>query len=244
MFFTIGISILIFVCMYFTILLILRATRSEKSNCSKINLNDHNDKSFSQFGQDLFVLKKTGYKKNGYYLEIGVCDGKNGSNTYLLDTKYEWKGLCIDVIMYNMEERTSKQYKGLVSNKVEDVDFVFAEGLSGIKGLNSKWNNHALVQNGKIQKMKTEITQTVLDDYDVPLFVDYLSLDVEGSELSVLQGINHKKHTFGIISIEHNGIDSIRSDLFNFLTEKGYMRVETLGVDDIYVSKKYFHLLC
>ena len=57
MFFTIGISILIFVCMYFTILLILRATRSEKSNCSKINLNDHNDKSFSQFGQDLFVLK-------------------------------------------------------------------------------------------------------------------------------------------------------------------------------------------
>ena len=45
--------------------------------------------------------------------------------------------------------------------------------------------------------MKTEITQTILDDCDVPLFVDYLSLDVDGSELSVLQGINYKKHTFG-----------------------------------------------
>lgn len=242
MIFTIGVSILIFMCMYFTTLLILRSARNKKSNCSKIDLNDHNDKSFAQFGQDLFVLKKTGYKKNGYYLEIGVCDGKNGSNTYLLDTKYKWKGLCIDVIMDNMEERTCKQYKGIVSNKVEDVDFVFANGLSGIKGLNLKWNHY--VKNGKSQKMKTEITQTILDDYDVPLFVDYLSLDVEGSELSILQGINHKKHIFGIISIEHNDIDSIRSDLFNFLTEKGYMRVETLGVDDIYVSKKYFHLLC
>ena len=33
-------------------------------------------------------------------------------------------------------------------------------------------------------------------------------------------------------------MDKMRNDIYMFLTEKGYMRVATLGVDDIYVPKK------
>lgn len=230
---------------YILILLIIfvsyvfyKITSQQSTSNRTENFTDYDDKSYSQFKQDLWVLQNTGYKKNGFYLEIGVHDGKEGSNTYLLDTKYKWKGLCIDILLDNMEERSCMQHKGLVSNKIEEVDFVFAEGLSGIDGLNLKWNNTPLVKNGKKQKFKTEITQTVLDKYNVPSFVDYLSLDVEGSELLVLEGINHKKHVFGIISIEHNNMDKMRNDIYMFLTEKGYMRVATLGVDDIYVPKK------
>tara|TARA_B100001093_G_scaffold371867_1_gene356827 strand:+ start:340 stop:510 length:171 start_codon:yes stop_codon:yes gene_type:complete len=42
-------------------------------------------------------------KKNGTYLEIGVYDGEKNSNTYILDKDYNWKGVCVDPFMKNME---------------------------------------------------------------------------------------------------------------------------------------------
>ena len=52
--------------------------------------------SFSQFKQDLHVLESYNYKKNGYFIEIGASDGIRLSNTYLLETKYNWKGICVE----------------------------------------------------------------------------------------------------------------------------------------------------
>lgn len=41
--------------------------------------------SYSQINQDIWVLEKTNFKKNGYYIDIGCADGENISNTFLLD---------------------------------------------------------------------------------------------------------------------------------------------------------------
>ena len=42
-------------------------------------------KSYSQFNQDILVLKAFDNKKNGYFVDIGANDGKTGSNSYLLE---------------------------------------------------------------------------------------------------------------------------------------------------------------
>ena len=44
----------------------------------------------------------------------------------------------------------------------------------------------------------------VLDYANAPLFIEYMSLDTEGSEFKILK--NFDKYTFGLIDVEHNNI--------------------------------------
>ena len=89
--------------------------------------------------------------------------------------------------------------------------------------------------NGHRKKLKTEITQNVFNKFNVPYYVDYLSLDVEGAEMMVLEGIDFDRHRFGIISIEHNHQKTMKENIGDFLISKGYKYETTLGVDDIYI---------
>ena len=46
----------------------------------------------SQLSQDLFVIYFTGGKKDGFFLEIGACNGFKLSNSLVLE-KHGWKGI-------------------------------------------------------------------------------------------------------------------------------------------------------
>ncbi len=50
----------------------------------------------SQCAQDLFVEALTKKKQNGYFVEIGSNHPSNHNNTYLLEKKYNWKGLLVE----------------------------------------------------------------------------------------------------------------------------------------------------
>ena len=49
-----------------------------------------------QAEQDKFVLNVLKYKKNGYFLEIGSNHPIDINNSYLLETKYDWKGIMVE----------------------------------------------------------------------------------------------------------------------------------------------------
>jgi hypothetical protein len=51
---------------------------------------------YSQSFQDIFVSKILKEKRNGYFLEIGSNHPVQGNNTYLLEKKYNWKGLMVE----------------------------------------------------------------------------------------------------------------------------------------------------
>ena len=51
---------------------------------------------YSQACQDIFVLKLTKNKKNGFFVEIGGSQPIELSNTYLLEKKYFWKGFIVE----------------------------------------------------------------------------------------------------------------------------------------------------
>lgn len=52
--------------------------------------------SYSQAAQDLFVESITKRKMNGYFLEIGSNHPITHNNTYLLEKKYNWRGLMVE----------------------------------------------------------------------------------------------------------------------------------------------------
>jgi len=62
------------------------------------------EKNHSQSYQDLFVLAATGGMRKGQYLEIGSAEPFKGNNTALLETKFGWTGLSIDINPKTVEE--------------------------------------------------------------------------------------------------------------------------------------------
>ena len=63
----------------------------------KFNNSENIETNYSQIYQDMFVLSMHNGKKDGTYLEIGSGDPMYGNNTYLLETKFNWKGISIDI---------------------------------------------------------------------------------------------------------------------------------------------------
>ena len=60
------------------------------------NFIDNLDQSKAQLRQDLFVLSELEFKKNGYFVEFGATNGFDISNSYLLETKFNWKGIAAE----------------------------------------------------------------------------------------------------------------------------------------------------
>ena len=50
----------------------------------------------SQLRQDLFVLSEHNFKENGFFVEFGSTNGVDLSNTYILETKFNWKGILAE----------------------------------------------------------------------------------------------------------------------------------------------------
>ena len=63
----------------------------------KFDGSDNIVNNYTQAFQDIFVLTMLNGKKNGNYLEIGTDNPVNISNTFLLESVFNWKGLSIDI---------------------------------------------------------------------------------------------------------------------------------------------------
>lgn len=79
----------------------------------------------------------------------------------------------------------------------------------------------------------------LLDKYDAPKMVDYLSIDTEGSEFEILNSFDFSRHQFRVITCEHN-YTTDREKIHNLLTRNGYIRKYAFlsKWDDWYILKK------
>jgi hypothetical protein len=82
---------------------------------------------------------------------------------------------------------------------------------------------------------------TILDDIQAPSFIEFLSLDTEGSEYEILKAHDFDKYKFGYICVEHNRIEKNRKAIRELLESKGYQFYRENGdsqwgvIDDDYI---------
>jgi len=198
----------------------------------------------SQLKQDLFVLSELGFKRNGYFVEFGATNGVDLSNTYLLEKKFGWLGI--------VAEPLKSKYAELIRNRschIEDkcvwkssgelLKFLEAndQDLSTIFEYQDKDLHFESRKNGQISDVETISLNDLLEKYNAPRLIDYLSIDTEGSEFEILSNFNFEKYEFRVITVEHNHTNQ-REAIYNLLTNYGYKRkFEKLSdFDDWYVK--------
>jgi hypothetical protein len=160
---------------------------------------------YSQSGQDAWVDKILRSKTDGYYIEIGAYNGVDTSNTYFFQKERNWKGICV--------ECDPSSFNSLV--KVRDsVNFwAYATDYDGV------------FENTGVPARKLN---TILEQAGAPEYIDYLSIDIEGMEYSVLHAIDFDKWRIGVMTVEHNlycwGPEN-KNRNFDVLSKNGYVRV-------------------
>jgi hypothetical protein len=79
----------------------------------------------------------------------------------------------------------------------------------------------------------------LLAQHKAPGQIDYLSIDTEGSELTILRALDFDRWRFHIITVEHNWVQSARDGIHSLLTSHRYVRVlpECSLWDDWYINR-------
>lgn len=193
-------------------------------------------------------LEKYLSNSNGFYVELGANDGLNQSNTYYFEKFKNWKGILIEPSPHNylklLANRSQKNHmfcNACVSFDYEDrfVKIVYSNLMSGSLDLETDIDDpisHARLGKDFLEKTDRIFTfgavaktlNEILIESSAPKKMDLLSLDVEGAEIEVLKGIDHRTYRFNYICVEVRNFEKMKDYLFSV----GYEFVEQLSVHD------------
>lgn len=194
-------------------------------------------KSKSELDQDLFVISVVG-KSDGFFVDIGAADGFSVSNTKLLEDM-GWKGILVEPSKYwhsILQNRFGQISHCAISQDVSRKDFLettdpFKSTLYESLGKDKHERSSA-----RMYEVPTITLLGLLEKYNAPKIIDYLSIDTEGNDFEIIQNFDFNLYKFKVITIEHNFTDS-REKIYNLLTVNGYQRILEFfsGHDDFYI---------
>lgn len=204
---------------------------------------DEFSKSKSQLQQDLFALALSNFKTGGYFVEFGATDGISLSNTFMLENDFGWTGILAEPANkwhFSLEQNRSAiiDKKCLWKKSGEIVMFNETDigELSTVDLLSSNDMHSENRKKGQKYEVETISLEDLLKIHNSPNYIDFLSIDTEGSEFEILNAFNFNNYKFGFICCEHNFTPN-RELIFNLLTSNGYTRIfsEYSKFDDWYI---------
>lgn len=193
----------------------------------------------TQFYQDIFCLLLSGGKRNGYFVEFGACDGLAINNTILLERRFGWKGI--------LAEPATTWHEALFKNRTAIIDTrcVWSKSNEVLKFTETEdaLESSVIVEQGEQQSRVSYSVNTIsledlLLEHKAPSVIDYLSMDVEGSEAVILENFPFAKYRFEFVSLEHRA-ESEEAHLVQLMAQNGYRQVlrEFSGGDGFYVPE-------
>jgi len=185
--------------------------------------------------------------KNGFFIDVGANDGATGSMTYPLEND-GWKGLLIEPNPVLVEKiktiRKSPVVQTAISNVEDKLKFYIVEGPANLHGLSRlsitpEFRDHVKKHNGVIKEHIVNCSKldTVLNNSNITNEIDFLKIDVEGHELTVLQGLDLQKFRPKIITAEDNTKDK-NKEVRKYLKTKGYTVIARSGTNNWYATSK------
>ena len=192
---------------------------------------------YSQDGEETFLREFFGDKKDGFYVDVGAYNPLRFSNTVWA---YErgWKGI-------NIEPNTEGHKKFL---QMRNSDVNLNCGISEEEGLMSYFEFDEGAYNTfcpeeipcdlevkRVNKIETRRLDLVFKEYGVN-HIDFLDIDVEGYELSVLNSNNWDLYRPTIVLIEQKieMENLLNSEVYSFMKDKGYAAVSKYNRTVIY----------
>jgi FkbM family methyltransferase len=214
--------------------------------CAINSMNSH-----AQLFQDLLVIFFLKGKRDGFFVEFGATNGRDLSNTLVLEEHFGWKGILAEPAKcwhqaLKANRKAAIDIRCVWSQTGAQLEFKEAEiaELSTLSNLADKDFNRGGRVKGTTYSVETVSLNDLLRTHNAPREIDYLSVDTEGSELDILQAFDFADYDIKIVTVEHNFVELNRQEVFKLLRGKGFMRLfEPLSkFDDWYVNRSLLSL--
>jgi FkbM family methyltransferase len=194
-----------------------------------------------------FAVHFLNNKKDGFFLDIGANDGITWSNSLTFELNFNWKGICVEPhpVAYEklIKNRSCECLNCAISDNSGDFDFLFIKGEAEmLSGLVDKFDPRHLqrinteVQNNKdetsVKKIKCHTISELMKKIGINK-IDYLSIDTEGSEMQIINGIDFEELDITLISMEVNYEIQPVTD---FMKTKNYKFIQKICGDAFYTK--------
>ncbi len=205
----------------------------------------------SQLGQDVLALAVTGVNEKGFFVEFGATDGLRLSNTFLLERDFGWTGiLCEPAKVWHkdlinnrscvVDNRCVSSHSGLLVNFAEAPDAEY----STISEFRDQDRHGSARKGSSVYQVKTVSLRDLLITHNAPTRINFLSIDTEGSEYTILEDFDFTEYKFDLICVEHNYTIN-QEKIYTLLTANGYKRIHTelSQWDDWYVAEENLNFM-
>tara|TARA_A100001015_G_scaffold315390_1_gene427092 strand:- start:817 stop:1515 length:699 start_codon:yes stop_codon:yes gene_type:complete len=194
-------------------------------------------------------------KSNGFYVDVGCQNPISNNNTYLLYKTKNWNGMNIDldkknIDLFNLIRKRDININAAVSSGNFKKKIYFYHSKSAINTIEKKIS---LIQKAKVKKV-IDVDTVTLDQLLLKNNInkiDFLSVDVEGHEIDVLNGFNINKYSPKIVVIEfldlkmkklefyNNSINNILdSDIYKYFIKNNYSLINWNHGDLVFIDNK------
>ena len=225
-------------------------SRAGQMDTERLAKNEFAKISFSQQGEDLILERLLQQAismdidtHDGFYIDVGAYHPHSHSTTYLL---YErgWRGIAID-----MSEATCSLYR-----KIRPRDIVVNAAATDREGTMTGYFANEIPLRNTIEadgladwvdysekEVPVRRLDNILAEHPEVQEIDYLNIDAEGAEISVMDGLDLAKWRPKVISIEIHGRDipeAIQSDIAQYLLERDYVLMGSAVITYLFVDAR------
>ena len=203
-------------------------------------------KSYSIFGEDIFINNYFKNKSNGFYVDVGCYHPLHGSNTHLL-YKRGWNGLNFDISDFSIKlfkyfRKRDISIRSGISNQSGEKEFFFRKEINMLNTLNKNISKIHFKNGYKTGLVNVNTLDFFLQKiYKKKKQIDLLKIDVEGEELNVLKSIDLVHYKPQLISIEIHNKENMYDDSYEYYkNDETYIFLKNLKYNLIWKNKYSF----
>ncbi len=206
---------------------------------------------YSHWGIDLIITKLLNSKNKGIYIDVGCHHPFLNNHSYLL-YKSGWEGINIDIDynsidMFNFFRKSDVNIQTAVTDHKGEVDLFFYHNRAAKNTISKEFGSDAKEQ----KKINSDTLNNIIENSKFKdSKVDFVSIDVEGNEMNVLNGFNLKKYKPKLILLEfilpnkkefyEKDINEItNSEVYNFLIKNEYKLINWNHDDLLFMRLDY-----
>lgn len=178
---------------------------------------------YSQGGED-YLISQILTEKTGCYVDVGAHDPVSLSNTYFFYRR-GWTGICLEP-----DQGLAEKFKA-----VRPKDIVVTAAASNYTGKGLFYQakasvNSSLAKTSASSENAVEVDVCRLEDllkkYNVQGdAIDFMSIDTEGTEIDVLEGLNCNYYRPRLFVLEYVSPQGTNPAMFPYLSSYGYYPV-------------------
>jgi FkbM family methyltransferase len=190
-------------------------------------------KSYSQEGEDMILHRIFGDKQSGFYIDVGAHHPCRFSNTYFF-YKRGWCGINIEPnpdfsrLFRSTRARDINIQLGVSDSKGQITYYQFDE--PALNTFSGEIVNSRLARSGYKLKstcgVQVDRLDQILADYlPAGTQIDFLSIDVEGLDFSVLKSNDWARYRPKCVLVEAVNVsleDVMRGEIFDFMKSQRY----------------------